>query len=50
MQTILHFNKAGDDEVALASAAPQANHLHFAPDTWTHHSIFTGWRLLLMPN
>jgi len=31
-QTILDFNEARDDEVAVASAGPYANHLHLAPD------------------
>jgi len=31
-QTILDFNKARDDGVAVASAGPYANHLHLAPD------------------
>jgi len=30
-RTILDFNEARDDEVAVASAGPYANHLHFAP-------------------
>jgi len=28
----LDFNKARDDEVAVASAGPYANHLHLAPE------------------
>jgi len=31
-RTILDFNEAGDDEVAVTSAGPYANHLHLAPD------------------
>jgi len=31
-RTILDFNEARDDGVAVASAGPYANHLHFAPD------------------
>ena len=31
-QTILDFNKARDDRVAVASAGPYANHLHLTPD------------------
>ena len=31
-QTILDFSGARDDEVAVASAGPYANHLHRAPD------------------
>ena len=30
--TILDFNKARDDRVAVASAGPYANYLHLAPD------------------
>ena len=30
--TILDFNEARDDGVAVASAGPSANHLHLAPD------------------
>jgi len=26
------FNEARDDEVAVTSAGPYTNHLHFAPD------------------
>jgi len=29
----LDFNEARDDEVAVASAVPYANHLQLAPDT-----------------
>jgi len=29
--TILDFNEARDDKVAVASAGPYANHLHLAP-------------------
>jgi len=38
----LDFTGARDDGVALASAAPYANHLHLAPDTTpvSHHSVF----------
>ena len=32
-----------------ASADPYASNLHLAPPT-PHHSIFTGWMLLLTPN
>jgi len=31
-QTILNFNEASDDGVAVASAGPYANHLHLAAD------------------
>ena len=31
-QTILDFNEARDDGVAVASAGLYANHLHFTPD------------------
>ena len=31
-KTILDFNEARDNEVAVASAGPYANHLHLAPD------------------
>jgi len=31
-ETILDFNEARDDRVAVASAGPYANYLHFAPD------------------
>jgi len=31
-RTIPHFNEAREDEVAVASAGPYANHLHLAPD------------------
>ena len=31
-QTILDFNVARDDVIALASAGPHANHLRLAPD------------------
>jgi len=31
-QTILDFNKARDDGVAVASEGPYANHLHLIPD------------------
>jgi len=31
-ETILDFNEARDDGVALASAGPYANHLHLTPD------------------
>jgi len=31
-KTILGFNEARDDGVAVTSAGPYANHLHFAPD------------------
>jgi len=31
-QTILDFNTAREDGVALASAGPYENHLHLAPD------------------
>jgi len=30
--TILDFTGARDDELAMASAGPYANHLHLAPD------------------
>ena len=30
--TILDFTGARDDEVAVASAGPYANHFHLAPD------------------
>jgi len=53
-QTILDFTGATDDEVAVASAGPFANHLHLAPDrkpcqyTTTH--FFTGRIPFLPPN
>ena len=31
-RTILDFNEATDDGVAVASAGPYANHLHLTPD------------------
>jgi len=31
-QTILDFTGARDDEAAVASAGPYANHFHLAPD------------------
>jgi len=31
-RTVLSFNEARDDGVAVASAGPYANHLHLAPD------------------
>jgi len=31
-KTILDFKEAGDDEMAVTSAGPYANHLHVAPD------------------
>jgi len=31
-KTILDFNEARDDAVAVASAGPYANHLHLAAD------------------
>jgi len=31
-KTILNFNEAADDGVAVASAGPYTNHLHLAPD------------------
>ena len=31
-ETILDFNKAKDDDVAVAPAGPYANHLHLTPD------------------
>jgi len=31
-KTILDFNEARDDGLAVASAGPYANYLHFAPD------------------
>jgi len=31
-KTILDFTEARDDEVAVASAGPYANHLHLTPD------------------
>jgi len=34
-RTILAFNEARDDGVAVASAGPFANHLHFTPDITT---------------
>jgi len=32
-KTILDFNEAADDGVAVASAGPYANHLDLTPDT-----------------
>jgi len=51
-RTILDFNKARDNEVAMASDGQHANHLHLAPDryhTALHHLVSTGWMLFLMP-
>jgi len=31
-KTILDFNEAKDDEMAMASAKPYANHVHLVPD------------------
>jgi len=45
------FNEARDDGVAMASAGPYANYLHFTPDRqpWQHfvYEFFTGWMLFL---
>jgi len=44
-ENLLDFSEAGDDGLAIASAGPYANHLHFASDIFTpaaHHSIFYG--------
>jgi len=44
--TILNFNEARDDGVAVVSAGPHANHLHLAADITMpvpHYSVFTGW-------
>jgi len=52
-QTILDFTEARDDEVAVASTGPYANHLHLAPDITTpvpHRSVFTGQMPFLPPN
>jgi len=32
LSTVLNFNEARDDGVAVALAGPHANHLHLAPD------------------
>jgi len=39
--TILDFNEAVDDGVAVASAGPYANHLHPTPDRQPHQHIIT---------
>jgi len=53
-KTILDFNEARDDGVAVASAGPFANHLHLMPDRQPcQHLItqfFTGWMFFLTPN
>jgi len=53
-KTIQDFSQARDDGVAVASAGPYANHLHFAPDRQPHQHLITqffmGRMLLLMPN
>jgi len=38
---ILDFTGARDDEVAVASAGPFANHLHLAPDRSTRQYLTT---------
>jgi len=47
-------NEARDDEMAVASAGPSANHLHLPSDRQPHHHLvtyfFTGRMLFLMPN
>jgi len=43
----MDFNKARDDEVAVASDGPYAHHLHLAPDGQPCQQLitqfFTGW-------
>jgi len=50
----LDFNEATDDRVAVAPAAPYANHLHLAPDRKPRQHLiaqyFTGRTFFLMPN
>ena len=36
-----HVSDNRDDEVALTSAGPRANHLHLAPDRKPHHQVIT---------
>ena len=38
-RTILGFNEARDDGVAVASAGPCVNHLYFAPDRQPHQYL-----------
>jgi len=53
-ETTLDPDKARDDGVAVASAGPNANNLHFVPESRKitmripHHSIF--YRLDALPN
>jgi len=53
-QTILDFNEARDNGVAVASAGPSCK--SFAPHSRQitmpvlHHSVFTGWMPFLPPN
>ena len=51
---ILDSNEAGDDRVAVTSAGPYANYLHFTPGRLPcQHLItqfFTGQMLFLTPN
>jgi len=48
-RTILDFNEARDDEVAVELAGPYANHLHLAPNKLPcQHPI--AQMLFLMPN
>jgi len=53
-KTILDFNEARDDDVAVASAGPYANHLHFGQDRqpcqYLITGYFTGQMLFLMLN
>jgi len=39
-ETILDFNEARDDGVAVASAAPYANHLHLTLDSTSPLSFY----------
>jgi len=41
VRTILDFNDAKDDGVAVASAGPYVNHLHFAYDRYLHQHLIT---------
>jgi len=47
-KTILDFNEARDDEVAVASAGPYANHLQFDPDRQPHQYLITQCSPLLL--
>ena len=52
-RTILNINGARDNGVAVASAGPYENHLHFAPDNHTSTTplnIFTRQMFFLLSN